>query len=408
MFDRILFILPYMKILHTSDWHLGQVFYGYDRQEEHTFFFERLKEAVMQNGPDALLVSGDIFDVSNPSSGVARMFKDRVLELHALFPETVIIVTAGNHDSASRIDIDRNLWRANGVHVIGSVGRKEGEFDFSGNIIEIPGKGFVAAIPFVNRTFMSKCGEKETPESVFFRKVAESVSERNPDNLPVVLMTHLAVTGCDQEGHRDNVIGGLDSTPKEVFGEIFDYVALGHIHKPQQFDGGRISYCGSPLPLSFDESFHHGVNFVDVRKRYKPEISFWRINPLREMKTIPETGVGFKDALKVLKKLPEDDQSYIRLNVAQNHGMPTDCMELAAALASEKRCRFCTFKFTDTSAMEVRPDTMQYSTFEFAEVSPLEIAERFLRSSGENEETLENDMQLLRYLMEELDREDKK
>lgn len=399
-------MLPYMKILHTSDWHLGQIFYGYDRQEEFIFFFDRLKEAIMQNGPDAMLVSGDIFDVSNPSAAVSRMFKDRILELHTLFPDMAIIITAGNHDSASRIDIDRNLWLANGVYVIGSVRKKDGVFDFSDNIIELPGKGFVAAIPFINRAFMPKGEDGESSETTFFRKVEEAVAERNPDNLPMVLMAHLAVSGCDPQGHRDNVIGGMDCSSQEVLGHNFDYIALGHIHKPQQIGKGRISYCGSPLSLSFDEEYAHGVNFVDVRRNRNPEISHWKIVSLREMKTIPEKGAEFKEAMRALKKLPDDDPSYIRLNVAQSHGMPADCMELASAAAEGKMCRFCTFKFTDISATDKVIEKNQYSTFEFAEVSPLEIAEHFLRSTGENEETIKANLELLKTLMEELNHGD--
>lgn len=362
----------------------------------------------MQNGPDALLVSGDIFDVSNPSAAVARMFKDRVLELHRLFQDMTIIITAGNHDSASRIDIDRNLWRANGIHVIGSVGRKDGAFDFSDNIIEIPGKGIVVALPFINRAFMPKSGDEMLPEGNFFRKVEDAVLKRNPHNLPVVLMAHLAVSGCDLQGHRENVVGGLEDTPKELMGTLYDYVALGHIHKPQQFENGRISYCGSPLSLSFDESFPHGVCFVDVRRNREPEISHWVIDPLREMKTIPETGVSFKDALRSLKKFSDNDISYVRLNVAQDCGMPADCMELASAIAAGKKCRFCTFKLRDTSVSEKSKDSNQYTTFEFADVSPLEIAERYLRSTGESDDTIESNMQLLKSLMKELDQEDNK
>ncbi|MDE6422743.1 MAG: exonuclease subunit SbcD, partial [Muribaculaceae bacterium] len=203
-----------MKILHTSDWHLGQLLYSYDRTEEYLDFFHQLKEIIRWEMPDALLVSGDIYDVSNPPASVCRLFKDTILELHSLVPDMAIIITAGNHDSASRIDIDRNLWKSNDIHVIGGIDKIEGDFDFSDLIIKVGDAGYVAALPFVNRLMLKKSKNEDSGERDLLSKLEEQVKAVNSEGLPVVLMAHLAVADCDKTGHRERTIGGFDTVDK--------------------------------------------------------------------------------------------------------------------------------------------------------------------------------------------------
>ncbi|MDE5882691.1 MAG: exonuclease subunit SbcD [Muribaculaceae bacterium] len=395
-----------MKILHTSDWHLGQMLYSYDRTEEYRHFFTRLKEILRWEMPDAMLVSGDIFDVSNPSAAVARMFKDTILELHTLVPDMKIIVTAGNHDSASRIDIDRNLWRSSGIHVIGGLDRKDGTYNFSDIIIKIADKGYVVALPFVNRASLPKLKNGKGGEEALFGALEEKVNKINTEGLPVVLMAHLAVADCDMQGHRERPIGGFDAVDVEVFGSGFDYVALGHIHKPQCFGNGRIAYSGAPLAVSFDEDFPHTVSIVNVERGESPEIENLEIKPLRALKTIPEEGVPFKKALKTIDKLSDKDLSYIRLNVCQEEDLPVDCMEQAVARSKDKNCRFCTFKFTSVRETPAEPLLSGLKTFEFKEMEPCEVAESYFRSMGISE-TLTNDyLDLIMQIQEELSQED--
>lgn len=395
-----------LKLIHTSDWHLGHVLYGYDRFDEFENFFNRLKEIVRWEVPDALLVSGDIFDVSNPPAGVARLFKDRLLEIHALVPDMTVIVTAGNHDSASRIDVDRNLWRLGGIHVFGSVPRSGGEYDFSGNIVKIRDKGIVAAIPFVNRAFLPKLDKELTPERAFFSGVEKCVENMNPEGLPAVLMAHLAVEGCDTEGHREPTVGGMDKVSEDIFGPTWSYVALGHIHKPQSIGkGGRVAYSGTPVAVSFDEKGRHSVNVVTVDDSGEIDIQKVEIEPLRPLLTIPEEGVDFRKALRVLAKFPDNEEAYIRLNILQEEPLPVDCTEQATAKAMGKVCRFCTFKYTDAShRAELKPLT-ELKAFEFSEISPQEIAAGYFRRIGESEEKIQGKLELISSLIKEIEQE---
>ena len=110
-----------MKILHTADLHLGQVIYqNYDRSDEHRHFFHQLEQWCEEEKPDALLVSGDVFDIQQPSATVKKAFTDYFVHLHQVCPQMHIVITAGNHDSASRIQADSSVWKLANAHLIGT------------------------------------------------------------------------------------------------------------------------------------------------------------------------------------------------------------------------------------------------------------------------------------------------
>ena len=114
-----------MKIIHTSDWHLGHILYEHDRTAEHAAFLSQLRDIVAEEKPDALLVSGDIYDRTNPSTSVQKMYYRALLDIHSACPDMAIIVTAGNHDSKAMLELGRELWQMAGVTVVGQV---EGHF----------------------------------------------------------------------------------------------------------------------------------------------------------------------------------------------------------------------------------------------------------------------------------------
>lgn len=394
-----------MKLIHTSDWHLGQQLYGYDRTEDHLDFFRQLKEICLEEKPDALLVSGDIFDVSSPSAACVRMFTDYILELHAALPPMKIVITSGNHDSASRIDVNRNLWRAAGIYVMGTVKRENGEYDFSDNIVEAGGRGVILALPYVNPTFMGGSGGEDDAAGLFFKRGAGFVEKVNTKGLPVVVMSHLTVTGCDRRGHKEVTIGKVDSVSADVFPEIFDYVALGHIHKAQNVvEDGRIRYCGSPVAVSFDEDYPHSVSVVEVGHDCRPVVREVEIIPKRELLTFPAEAADFKEVVRKLKRFPSDDNSFIRLNVAQDRSLPADCEELATAATEGKQCNYCTirFKYTGTA---VADKMGSLSMPEFSELSMQDLARRFFGSRGVSEEEAEGYIEMLSEIVGEFESE---
>ena len=176
--------------------------YDFDRTEEHVFMMNQMEQIVADQQPDVFLVSGDVFNTSAPSASIQRKFAESVIRMHTAKPDMSIVITAGNHDSQSRHEIFRVLWEMANVQMIGAIDTDNPE----NHIINIGNKGFVIAVPYANERFM--------PDG-FFSHMEELVAERNADNLPVVLMAHTTVAGCDWRGHsgaNERTVGGIDRT----------------------------------------------------------------------------------------------------------------------------------------------------------------------------------------------------
>ncbi|MCH5327228.1 MAG: exonuclease SbcCD subunit D, partial [Duncaniella sp.] len=245
-----------MKILHTSDWHLGHQLYGFDRTEEQQDMLNQITRIVTEERPDVFLLCGDVFHVSNPSAAVQKMLVDTVVSLRDANPSMKIIVIAGNHDSGVRHEIFRSPWSSMGVEFLGVL-RPENPEE---HILEIEGKGWVVAVPYANERFIS---------DGFFEDLLNKVEERNSANLPVVMMAHTTVCGADFSGHErpeQSFIGGIEGVEVGRFGSGYDYLALGHIHREQFIHTGRhnVRYSGTPLAVSFDETFNHSVSIVEI------------------------------------------------------------------------------------------------------------------------------------------------
>ena len=206
-----------MKILHTSDWHLGHTLYNYDRTEEQMVMLLQMVNIVKEQKPDVFLLCGDVYHTPQPSAAVQTMFTNALVEIHEANPNMMIIITAGNHDSASRHEVFRTPWKTLGVHMTGNISKE----NIEDHVIELPGKGYVAAIPY--------CSDRNMPEG-FYQSVLDHISERNQDSLPVIMTAHTTVSGCDTTGHEgmnELVVGGIDGLALSDLGTGYDYLALG-------------------------------------------------------------------------------------------------------------------------------------------------------------------------------------
>lgn len=435
-----------MKIIHTSDWHLGQIFNDYDRTEEHAAFLRRLTDIVKEERPDALLVSGDIFHNSTPSSAVQRFYTDAFLELKNACPGMTVVITAGNHDSPSRLEIDRNLWNCMGVKVVGSVSKQDGEADLEKHIIEIPSgdggvAGYVIALPHIYRqnypasmpeprdthsqrdtdTFDGADDRELSRQKAFYKALLETVSRRNPSGLPVVMMAHLAVSGCDISGHEEP-IGGMEYTSLDTFPQGYDYLALGHIHHPQTLnrrtgaikdtDGPEVysspvaRYSGSPVAVSFDEDYCHSVSVVKISA---PDDSGKKIVGIKEVEipqeipvvTLPSCPVPFEDALDALSDFPDDRKAYIRLNVLVSDYLPQNASLRAIEAAGQKECRYCNMKITRESMMQENL-LRQLSVDEIKTGSPVDIARLYYKGRFGTDMDSEMESMLEETVMEEM------
>ncbi|MBQ6142445.1 MAG: exonuclease SbcCD subunit D [Kiritimatiellae bacterium] len=371
-----------MKIIHTGDWHLGHRLYNYDNTEEEDHFFRQLAEAVSREQPDALVVCGDVFDTGAPGNDVARRFTDRLLEIQLRCPDMTTVVIAGNHDSYSRLVVDEALWRRCRVRVFGVPAEDEsGLADFAKNIVEIPGKGVIVAVPFCHpRNFPSLDGVAgENRDANYFEGLAKYVADHS-DGLPAVLMAHLAVKGdLDLRGHDNSlVIGGEECVGLSELGSPYDYIALGHIHCPQWIKGERkvARYCGTPRAIRFDETYNHGVDVVTVEVGKEPAVRTEVFEPLRMLETIGgDEGVLFEEALRLVgaSDLPVD--TYIRLNVRMGASemCGPDWTERARKECVAKGFRFCVINPIREEAPGKQEDRKMLTMAELRELSNDEV-----------------------------------
>ena len=361
-----------MKILHTSDWHLGHSLYNYDRTEEQTSMLNQIVEIATQEQPDLFLVSGDIYHTAQPSTAVQRMFAETMVKLYKACPEMAIVVTSGNHDSASKHEIFQTPWLALNVHTIGTIDKKHIE----SHIIEIPGKGYVVAVPY--------CYERNLPEG-FFQALLDAVANRNTQQLPVVLSAHTTVKGCDFTGHEsasEFTVGGIDSYAVNQLGSGYDYLALGHIHRAQFIHTGKhnVRYSGTPLAVSFDEDYPHTISIVTLEKHGdRPNVKEVEITNPRPLVTLPKEGAAtWEEAKQMLKEFPADNPSYLRLKVEVEDFLPSGANAEAAALVSGKACRFCLVNALRRN--EVKNTVNTISVEDFQKMNPIEIVDQYLKS----------------------------
>lgn len=372
-----------MKIIHTSDWHLGQNFFGYDRSEDHESMIAQLIKLVKAEEPDALVIAGDIFDVAAPNTTVQKSFTEAIVRVHAAHPSMTIVCISGNHDSASRHEIHQTLWDALNVKMIG----KANMIEMGENIIPIDGKGWIVAIPYTNERFL---------DDEFYTKLEEAVQEKTGEELPIVYVGHAAITGCDHTGHdimNGRFVGGIEYTGLEELGSVYDYIALGHIHKAQTFGNGRARYSGTPLPVSFDEvrsGYEHGFSIVEIEAHGGvPSIRTVDVECPHPLVSIPSEGhAPWKDVITELKRFPSDIEAYIRLNVLlkDSEQMPFDKDRQIVEALEGKAARYAVTNPTRESQVseERRQSALKAITVEeLQKLDPATVLKAYAESQGQ-------------------------
>ena len=259
-----------MRILHTSDWHLGQHFMGKSRQAEHQALIDWLLAQVDAHTVDAVLIAGDIFDTGAPPSYARELYSDLVVRLHRA--GIALLLLGGNHDSVATLGESRALLAVLSTTVVAAVGNPVD------HVVVLPQRGgngeagcIVCAIPFIRPrdVVTSEFGQsaqdrqqqllvaiKQYYQSVYDAACAkrDELAQQTGQRLPIIATGHLTTVGASRsESVREIYVGTLDAFPTSEFPPV-DYLALGHIHKPQKVGGHEhIRYCGSPITLSFDE-----------------------------------------------------------------------------------------------------------------------------------------------------------
>lgn len=378
-----------MKIIHTSDWHLGATLYGHDRLDDHREMLRQLTETVASEQPDAMLVSGDIFDNSSPSAAAERLLDSALMELaDAGKPGMKIILTSGNHDSPSRHTTHSAVYSRLGIHTIGSAGITA-DTDIAEIadrfIIRVGEKGTVIAVPYINRRNM--------PEGLF-DGLTDIVSREISPTLPTVMMAHLPVSRSVTTGHSDadeRFVGGCENVEIDSLGHGYDYLALGHIHCPQQWNTGNAiaRYCGTPLPISFDESYPHSVTIVELPAAgIIPTVTTVTLKPRRKLVTIggPD-GMDEEELTAALTDAASDlpDGTFIRLNLRLPEGTIFPRRETIAhlsALCGDLGLEYCTTNLLRSRRDDAAALHTALTVSEMRDTTEGEIAAGLFRRKG--------------------------
>ncbi len=253
-----------MRIIHTSDWHLGQNFYTKSRGPEHQAFLDWLLQAAVEHNVDAIIVAGDIFDTGSPPSYARELYNRFVVQLQATGCRLVVL--AGNHDSVATLNESRELLACLNASVIASARHNVSEQTLLLNKKDGSPGAILCPIPFLRPRDIqnSRAGlsghekQRSLMEAItehYQQCYAAAVAARGEQKLPIIATGHLTTVGVTKsDAVRDIYIGTLDAFPAQNFPPA-DYIALGHIHRAQLIGGTEhIRYSGSPISLSFDET----------------------------------------------------------------------------------------------------------------------------------------------------------
>ncbi|MBO5957584.1 MAG: exonuclease subunit SbcD [Bacteroidales bacterium] len=381
-----------MKVIHTSDWHIGQILHQYSREEEHKFFFKQLKDIILEERPDALVVSGDIFHSATPTVMSQRLYYHTLVELSRLYDGLQIVVTAGNHDSPSRLEAPRELWEAFNVIVIGNLDFykevQENGLTYDASKIQIPVRrngeivGWILAVPFINAGNYPSVKEDDGYSKrvfSFYNNLKDNLklNEQYLENHSVIAMGHLVMSGSNSNVN-DKLVGGLESVDVESITQLkeIDYWALGHIHHPQDLSE-NMRYSGSPFALTFAEDYQHSVVVVNI-ENHEVDVKIREIEPLIPIVDFPFKPNSYDDAQTVddvLDNIAEivDKECYVRLHVKSETALSDFVNARIIDLFQDKKAKFCGVQVylpqleSDANATSIR------TLDEFKAISPFEL-----------------------------------
>lgn len=339
-----------MRILHTSDWHLGQTFHSFERTFEHDRFLDWLLDTLVAESVDALLVAGDIFDSANPPASCQRRLFEFLAATRRLLPDLNIVMVAGNHDSPGRFEAPSPLLAAFGVTVVGQPVRgTNGALELENMVVPLTRRdstvaAWCLAVPFLRPGDVPRV---ETEGDAY----AEGIAQLYRDALALAMLRRqpgqaiIATGHCHMIGgkvselsERRIVIGGVEALPADVFGPEITYAALGHLHLAQEVGHPHRRYSGSPLPMSFAEiDYPHQVVVLDLDGEVVGDLREIRVPRAVDLLRIPAEPASVEEVLAILQGLeiadvPENARPYLEIRVRLDAPEPALRSRVEAAL----------------------------------------------------------------------------
>ena len=325
-----------MRLLHTSDWHLGQTLHNYERGYEHQRLLDWLLDTLVAERVDVLLVAGDVFDNANPSAASQKQLYVFLQQARARLPALQLIIVAGNHDSAGRLEAPAPLLAAHGTHVIGHLLRGEdGDIDLERLLLPLSGadgrvQAWCLAVPFLRPGDVPKLPAGDAQDAylggiaLLYRQLTDLALARRQPGQAILAMGHCHMVGGEMsnDSERRIVIGGTEMLPSGIFDTAIAYAALGHLHKAQAVGGQEhIRYCGSPIPLSFAEvNYRHQVLCLDIDGETLQSVRVIEVPRAVPLLRVPATPAPIAEVLAQLSALdvpdaPAEEQPFLEVRV---------------------------------------------------------------------------------------------
>ena len=378
-----------MKIIHTADWHLGQTFYGYERIHEHFYFLDWLCDTIKERKADVLLISGDVFDTSNPSAEAQKLFYAFLSKVTSQIPGLQIIITAGNHDSAARLEAPSPMLEQFNISVSGVVHYTNGEIDYDRMIVPLDKGGCCLAVPFLRHN------DYPAAES-YSEGVAKLYSElydraRQKGFSPIIAMGHLQASGAEvsvDDSSEYATIGGMEGLDASFANDGIAYTALGHLHKAQRVARKEnVRYSGSPLPMSFAERKNRqSVTEVTLDgESFTYELLYFDA-PVKLL-TVPPTPLPVAEVVEALSALPdgevESTSPFLEVRILVTTVDPTLRQQIEDALTG-KAVRLARIESTAKGTVEEIQATRPMTFDDFKKKAPKElIQEIYTRECSE-------------------------
>ncbi|MTI55446.1 exonuclease SbcCD subunit D [Geosporobacter ferrireducens] len=298
-----------MKILHTSDWHLGRILHGIHLTEDQAYILDQFIALVQDTKPDAILIAGDVFDRSVPPTEAVNLL-DEVVSKILMDLEIPIIMIAGNHDSPDRLGFGYRLLESRGLNISGKL-----RMDRKPVVLyDAYGPVYFHAIPYAEPAMVKEhfSDERISGHDDAMGRIIQHIQKNKIQNSRNVLLAHAFVAGgVESESERPLSVGGSTAVSTDYFKD-FNYVALGHLHKPQRAGAEHIRYSGSLMKYSFSEADHtKTVNFIEMDETGNIRLEYTSLKPKRDVRCVE----GYLQDLLARGEMDENKADYLKVTL---------------------------------------------------------------------------------------------
>ena len=369
-----------MRFFHLSDLHIGLKLVNHDLKEDQTFILRQIADQAAQRQPDAVVIAGDIYDKAIPAAEAVALFDDFITQLRNALPQGEIMLISGNHDSAQRVDLFRQVLARHKIHMIGLPPRLPEEYITQVTLTDSFGPVNFYLLPFVKPSMVKEItGTDAKGNNLSYDEAVHALlSRENIDtdqrNVLVSHQFYLSTAGQDivRSDSESITVGNIDSVNGDIL-ELFDYAALGHIHKPQRLNGQDCyRYCGTPLACSISEAGQEkGIIEVELGAKGEVNTTVLPLTPLHAVRKI-------QDTLENLLASPSTD--YVSITLTDEDDL--DIFDMHDRLSA-----------AFPNLLEIRRAVKQQVNYEGADISqeqlsPFELCKTFLGELEDADEAL--------------------